>query len=995
MQRAEYFTAQFYHWEQRGRGWLLANEPVELEPPFVPFFYHATTAEYVDDGKRPTLLSMLADAFGKKADAPAARPLPHTLPVEPFAYTSTEDIIALEIIVPKESKSLVAQMEQLLVMLSFCRSPLSFEIIATGNSLKLQIVCRESELQYINGQFKAFLPECRLSETPVGVDAIFAWPDAQTYIVDFGLAEEFMRPLQFGFKAEHDPFIALFGLLHCLHDMEHIAIQILFSGTVNPWAKSMQAVVSDNGKGSFFTDAPEMPALTKDKTSSPLFAVTIRLITQSYSQKRGAELLQQAAYALQNSSQSVFNKIVPLESPEYLFETRVDDVLFRESHRLGMLLNVKELCNFIHLPSLSVPTRNLSNYGAKSKSAPIANPSGGLILGVNEHEGKTIDVAISASQRLRHMHIIGATGTGKSTLLTSLISQDIHTGNGCTVLDPHGDLIEAILDIIPVKRIKDVVLIDPSDARYPVGFNMLSAKSEIEHELLASDIVAVFRRLSTSWGDQMNTVLSNAILAFTESSRGGTLFDLRRFLLEKEFRNAFLETIDDENILYYWQKEFPILKSNSIGPILTRLDSFLRPKLIRNMISQQKSVDFNEIINGSKILLVKLSQGLIGADNSYLLGTFIVSKLQQAAIARQTIEQQQRNPHYLYIDEFHHFSTPSMTQMLSGVRKYGLGLILAHQDMQQIEHADRELTAALQTNAGTRICFRMSETDAKKFQEGFSFFTAADLQNLTTGEAIARIERPDQDFNLRVQPYKNDSQSESYKTQIIEYSRRTYATFLDELPKEIKQTQEVVIEKKSEEELLSNVVTNKVEKREELAVPKEVQVDTVKNETQHRYLQNLIKRMAESKGYTATLEAPIASGNGFVDVVLTQDGRRIACEISVSTEVQWEYHNLLKCLGENFQEIIMCVTEKRTAQLLKDKIESEINSSRRGVIKVFSPDELFQYLDITIKPEQAKETRIKGYRVKVSYDQVSANEVKQKQASIVKVIQRSLKKNIQ
>ena len=182
---------------------------------------------------------------------------------------------------------------------------------------------------------------------------------------------------------------------------------------------------------------------------------------------------------------------------------------------------------------------------------------------------------------------------------------------------------------------------------------------------------------------------------------------------------------------------------------------------------------------------------------------------------------------------------------------------------------------------------------------------------------------------------------------------------------------------------------NKVEKREDLSTPKEIQIDAVKNETQHRYLQNLIKRMAESKGYTATLEVPVASGNGFVDVVLIQDGRRIACEISVSTEVQWEYHNLLKCLSEDFHEIIMCVTEKKTAQQLKDKIESEIDSSRRAVIKVFSPDELFQYLDITIMQEPVKETRIKGYRVKVSYDQVSANEVKQKQASIVKVIQRS------
>ncbi len=179
------------------------------------------------------------------------------------------------------------------------------------------------------------------------------------------------------------------------------------------------------------------------------------------------------------------------------------------------------------------------------------------------------------------MHIIGATGTGKSTLLLSLITQDIQQGNGLCVLDPHGDLIETILRYIPEERSKDVVLIDPADSEFPIGFNILSAHSELEKELLSSDLVASFKRLSTSWGDQMNSVFSNAILAFLESTNGGTLADLRRFLVEKSYRDTFLKTVLDPNVVYYWQKEYPLLKSNSIGSILTRLDTFLRPKLIR------------------------------------------------------------------------------------------------------------------------------------------------------------------------------------------------------------------------------------------------------------------------------------------------------------------------------------------------------------------------------------------------------------------------------
>src|ERR1019366_6790838 len=256
----------------------------------------------------------------------------------------------------------------------------------------------------------------------------------------------------------------------------------------------------------------------------------------------------------------------------------------------------------------------------------------------------------------------------------------------------------------------------------------------------------------TSWGDQMNSVFANAILAFLESDKGGTLIDLRKFLIEKPFREQYPKSVTDPSIVYYWQKEYPILKSGSIGPILTRLDSFLRPKMIRNMVAQNKSLDFEDILDSKKILLMKLSQGLIGAENSYLLGTFMVSKIQQAAMARQVKQQADRSDYYLYIDEFQNFITPSMSAILSGARKYHLGLILAHQDMQQLHKEDSELESSVMANAGTRICFRLGDADARKFEGGFSYFDTMDLQNLSTGEAIIRIERPENDCNMTTIP---------------------------------------------------------------------------------------------------------------------------------------------------------------------------------------------------------------------------------------------------
>src|SRR5579883_1241838 len=222
--------------------------------------------------------------------------------------------------------------------------------------------------------------------------------------------------------------------------------------------------------------------------------------------------------------------------------------------------------------------------------------------------------------------------------------------------DVADDLIDKVIGHIPEERVEDVVLLDPSDEAYPIGFNILSAHSELERNLLASDLVSVFRRLSTSFGDQMNTVLANAIMAFLESSEGGTLSDLRRFLVEPSFRARFLQSVRDPEIVYYWEREFPLLTGKPQGPILTRLDTFLRPKVIRHMVGQKENrIDFAEIMNGRKILLAKLAQGLIGEENSYLLGTLIVSKLNQMAMSRQNMAAQDRAYFYLYVDEFHNF----------------------------------------------------------------------------------------------------------------------------------------------------------------------------------------------------------------------------------------------------------------------------------------------------------------------------------------------------
>ena len=369
---------------------------------------------------------------------------------------------------------------------------------------------------------------------------------------------------------------------------QQAGIQILFEGVINNWTDSIIRAVTLKDGTSFFGNDPNAPKEAQQKIQSPLFAVSIRAFAQTDTEADTSSVIDSFAASITYNSKGTSNCLMPLIDNRYSFEHRVSDVMFRESHRLGMLLNTDELVTLLHFPSENIVSKKLYALTRKTKALPAIAKNKMFVLGENEHNSISEDVTVSVEDRLKHTHIIGATGTGKSTLLANLIKQDIANGYGVVLFDPHGDLVNDVMASTPEEKIKDVVLIDPSDTEYFVGLNLLQAYSEIEKEVLSSDLVVSFRRHATSWGDQMSAVLGNAILAILESSTGGTLHDLRRFLIEKEYRLQFLKEVTDPSVLYYWHKEYPLLKTNSIGPILTRLDAFLRPKSIRNMLIQKK-----------------------------------------------------------------------------------------------------------------------------------------------------------------------------------------------------------------------------------------------------------------------------------------------------------------------------------------------------------------------------------------------------------------------
>jgi hypothetical protein len=999
-------TAQFYDWENRGRGWYAFNAPVDLEPPFMPFFFHsAPTRPMIDDGKRPTILSTIGEFFKPKQVVQESEDLfLDYKEIEPYIFENIEPVKLFRVSLPKEQKVKPDEIDHLLLMLSSCQYPLSFEIVANHTAIYIQFVCREADAQYVYTLLKAYFPDSSVQDKSETLWDILG--DKHSYGFDFGLKDEFMRPINMADSFEIDPFIGIFSVLENLREDEQAVIQILFQGAVNPWAESIMRSVTDHKGGHFFEDSPEMLPLAKEKVSSPLCAVVMRIVAQSNTSERAEIIARQIGSAISQVSRDQGNQLIPLGHSGLDPNEYFQDVHIRQSHRLGMLLNSRELATFVHLPSASVVSAKLEREIRKTKAAPSVTEDHEFILGINNYQGKSKTVSLASAQRLKHLHCIGATGTGKSTFLLNCIVQDINNNNGLAVLDPHGDLIESILQYIPENRHDDVVLIDPSDSDFPVGFNILTAHSEIEKDILSSDLVTVFRKLSTSWGDQMNSVFSNAILAFLESDRGGTLIDLRRFLIEKSFRDQYLKSVTDPNIAYYWQKEFPLLKSSSIGPILTRLDTFLRPKLIRNMVAQKQSLNFEHFLDSGKIVLVKLSQGLIGTENSYLLGTFIVAKIHQAALARQARSKESRRDFFLYIDEFQNFITQSMEGILSGARKYHLGLILAHQDMQQVLKHDSELASSVMANPGTRICFRVGDQDAKRFEDGFSYFEAKDLQNLAIGEAIVRVDRPEFDFNLKTSPLPESEQGEERTSAIIAKSREKYGTprhevenILQELREEVlaeptaKEPSPPVIPKASEraKEEVPKPIQSRVEPKE---IPKEKTDALVKKQTQsqHRYLQTLVKRMAESRGYKAVIEEPTPDGKGRVDVALERNGKRIACEISVTTGEKWEMQNIQKCITAGFALVVQLSTDRKYIESIQKEIEKSLEVASRAKVMVLEPEAFFAYLDQEIAKEAKTETRIKGYRVNVEYDPISEAEMQKKRESVAKVVIDSMKK---
>jgi hypothetical protein len=1030
----EQSTGYFRQWEMRGRGWRVFAEPVWPEPPFVPFYRSdLPDAPVVDDGRRPTFLNSFVQNLSRKVAASPPPLIPRSEP-EPEPETLLRDsLVEFQISLPSDLNVAYDAFEQFLLNLSLCREPIAFELVGVHGAVRVQFVVGLEDASVVQKQLRAFFPEAVLERQERVLEN--AWHECdgdEIFVAEFGLEREFMFPLATG---KNDPFVGIIGALSELQKGELGLYQILFQPVQNRWAENIAASVTHEDGKPFFVNAPELADAAKKKINRPLFAAIVRLMARTQTRDRLFQMASDLAGSLRVFAKPQGNALIPLRNDEYPSEAQhVEDVIARQTRRSGMLLNSEELIGFVHLPSSAVRSPVLHRDLGKTKSAPaVVQRMDGLLLGENIHAGKAIPIRLTAEDRVQHTHIIGASGTGKSTLLFNLIRQDIESGSGVGVLDPHGDLIDQILGIIPESRIDDVVLVDISDSEYPVGFNILSAHSDLEKTLLASDLVSVFRRFSSSWGDQMDTVFQNAVLAFLESSRGGTLADLRRFLIEPAFRSDFLKTVQDPELIYYWQKVFPQLTGNrSVGSVLTRLQDLLSQKPIRNMVSQpENKLDFSRIMDTGKIFLARLPEGLSGAANVHLLGALLVSKFQQTAMSRQAQEKSLRRDYWLYIDEFDQFITPSMAEILKGARKYRLGLTLAHQELHQLQ-ADPKVASAVATHPLTRIVFRVDD-DAKKLSESFAFFDAQSLKNLDKFHAIARVERSDFDFNLSVQrPGPIDEVHAAKRRQeVVRASRDKYgiprahieAILREKLnlgpePTKVQPTspplstdsekKRTKVNQESPLELAPPSVIKslptppvpapappaKTEPSKKERVAQEARAETGVGGNQHELIRKRISAIARELGFYPKSERPLPDGKR-IDLALEKGDRIvIACEIAITTTVDDEVGNVAKCLKTECIHVAVICNDEAHAGAIQKRVAGCFPAEELKRVCYYLPDQFIAFLQAMkgqqSAPNQTEKLKLGKYKVKTTF--LDTNDSKIRNDAVFEVLREVLRR---
>jgi hypothetical protein len=615
------------------------------------------------------------------------------------------------------------------------------------------------------------------------------------------LKEAAIFPLNTDDSFEHDPIQALIGSLSKLEDTgEGAAIQIVITNDSNNtnrlyttiidraqkegklvkdvYKEATESVLLGVGKGllSFFDkekpkdevkekeiDTRNIELATK-KISSHIISAGLRVITAATTLTRAQTILNTVKasfnqFALVESNAIEWHDVkaahIPKLAHDFSFRTLQKDI--------QMPLNIDEVATLFHFPVGLSTAPEFKESTATTAPAPASIKREGVYLGVNEYRGQSTDIYLSKEDRMRHCYVIGQTGTGKTTILKNMIIQDIKNGNGCCFIDPHGTDLEDILANIPKERIDDVIYFDPAYTARPMGLNMLEYDQNFPEQkiFVINELLAIFNKLfdmKVAGGPMFEQYFRNSAgLVMEDPDSGSTLLEIGRVLTDKAFRDLKLSKCKNPIIKQFWENAERTTGESALAnfvPYITnKFDVFISNDIMRPVIAQQKSVlNFREIMDKKKILLVNLSKGRLGDINSHLIGLVLVGKLTMAALSRvDMIGRGPVNDFYLYIDEFQNVTTDSIATILSEARKYRLSLTVAHQYIEQLEE---KIKNAIFGNVGSMIIYRVSPENAVVFEKQLEpTFTPADILKLENFNAYAKIlvgGVPEKPFNLRI-----------------------------------------------------------------------------------------------------------------------------------------------------------------------------------------------------------------------------------------------------
>ncbi len=709
---------------------------------------------------------------------------------------------------------------------------LSFEIASSGNQIRFFVWVPKVLQSFVEGQIYSQYPSVQIYRMKEDyVDRRAKYPVA--YSAEVALTENEALPIKTFESFEVDPLAGITGTLAKLNPNggEELWIQILTRPVADSWHQKTDAWVKSVKAGKtwdfFHLDwqwfAQIIAALWRPPEGGSEQPVKVELSERDKTRvakaeekatKLGYEVKIRLAYVGQDEVNAKLNMQALVGTFKQFNSTNLngfkmlggtfekaalDAYKERQFTDNGFILNISELASVYHLPHTNVETPNIVWASSKTAEPPAKLPmltgdpsfdENISAFGLTDFRGIKHQFGMYRRDRSRHVYIIGQTGSGKSGLLTLFALSDIYHNQGYCIIDPHGDLAMDNLKFIPESRIKDVVYFNPADTQYPMAFNPLEVYDPERKPNISSEVIGVLKRMfGESWGPRLEHILRYTLLALLDRPQT-TMLDISRMLTDKDFRKETLEYCKDVTVLQFWKQEFGSWGdkqvTESVAPILNKVGAFTANPIIRNIIGQPKSsFDVRKIMDEGKILVVNLSKGLIGEDNAAILGAFLVTKVQLAAMSRSDIPNvEDRRPFYLYVDEFQNFATDSFAVILSEARKYGLNLTVANQYTSQMTESVRD---AVFGNVGTTISFRVSADDAPILSKQFEpIFEAQDLLNLNNRHfVLSMIINGEKTPAFSATTLSIPKPPNDLTPRIIRNSRLVYSRTREEVEKEI------------------------------------------------------------------------------------------------------------------------------------------------------------------------------------------------------------------